>query len=235
MKWFAHVPVSAIVVSAFVAFAIMTVTSPVATAQSESRDRAEPAHPVGQSTGTDQNDINLNGLVPVSPSRFSYRQLRWSDFKVDDNAPGMSAQTQTFIKFRYSSTARRVGLTYDARVSEVVFEGGFDRAKSWRRSTVPSDDICLLAHEQGHIDINEIHLRRLKALAPSSFPTGSGASAREALADLGVKVKAIYDAEVVAMQEEQKRYDQETRHGTIRPAQKLWALRLKQALENPLP
>jgi len=37
------------------------------------------------------------------------------------------------------------------------------------------------------------------------------------------------------MQEEQKRYDQETRHGTIRPAQKLWALRLKQALENPLP
>ena len=165
-------------------------------------------------------------------SRFSYRPLTWDDFKVDDDAPGLAAQTQTFITFRYSSRARRNGFSFQANVTEVTFEGGFDKEKSWRRSRIQTDNIPLLVHEQGHLDINEIHLRRLKALLLSSFPQGTGTSARAALSDLSAKMKDLYESATRAMEAEQKRYDAETSNGTRRDIQREWTQRLKKDLEG---
>ena len=165
-------------------------------------------------------------------NRTPYRQLTWADFKVDDAIAGMSAQTQTFLSFRYSSQARRVHSSlYEATTGDVTFEGGFDRAKSWRRSRIPADNVSLLVHEQGHLDINQIHLRRLKALPVAAFPRGSGVTPRAALDDLNKKMKTFHENGVREMQEEQRRYDEETNHGVKRDIQRQWTQRLRRELD----
>ena len=98
---------------------------------------------------------------PREAERISYRQLTWADFHVNNKAPGKSAQTLTFLSYQYTARAEGIPGTFTARAVETTFHCGFDRSKSWRRSTVSLDNRLLLIHEQGHFDITELKRRQL--------------------------------------------------------------------------
>lgn len=171
-------------------------------------------------------------MLPPRFDRVLYRTLSWADYRVDDKAPGMSAQTQTYIGYRYKARASAKGATAVAVVTNVQFYGGVDRAKSWRRSTVKPDDFLLLQHEQGHLDINEVKVRQLQTLSAADMPIGSGKTPKEALAHLDKQMIRIYKTHVSEMQAMQRRYDTETAHGTQRDVQGEWTGRLLTALRT---
>lgn len=169
--------------------------------------------------------------LPAPSERLSYRALTWDDYRVDDRASGLSAQTQTFLGYRLEARATGSGQSFTAIVASISFYGGMDRSRSWRRSIVDREDRLLLEHEQGHLDINEIKLRQLRALAHSDMPVGSGRTAKDALADLSRRMLSIYQGHVAEMQAAQRRYDDETGHGTREEVQREWTARLRRGLE----
>jgi hypothetical protein len=176
-----------------------------------------------------------NGAVAAGArrnDRIPYKQLDWSDFRVDDAAPGLSAQTQTFLSYRYTVRAERPAqaVTFSATVARIAFTGGFDRARSWRRSHVADDNQTLLEHEQGHLDINELKLRQLKNLTDAEFPVGKGKTAKAAIADLDARLTKLYRWHLDDLEKTQTRYDKETNYGTRLAIQGDWTLRLRRAI-----
>ncbi len=183
-------------------------------------------------TATSAQSDGVKNVV-IKRDRVPHRHLSWSDFRVDDKAPGLSAQTQTFLSYKYTASALSsvLGDVYSASIARIVFTGGFDRGRSWRRSSVQVDNLLLLEHEQGHLDLNELKLRQLRAMEPEDFPTGEGKTAKSALDDLDNKLRTIYKWHLDDLEKTQKRYDLETRYGTNRIVQTQWTERLRKALE----
>src|SRR5262249_49728380 len=89
---------------------------------------------------------------------------------------------------------------------------GFDRNKSSRKSwfRLPKE---ALPHEQGHLDINELHSRRLARMSLDMLPHGIGADSMEASADLIRKIEALADRVSGEAKKEHDLYDVETAHG----------------------
>jgi hypothetical protein len=175
-----------------------------------------PARDAGTSSGRDTH-------VP-------YRQLAWSDFRTDDASPGFSAQTETFLTYRYTARAAGRPGRFEAMVVRITFSGGFDRARSWRRSNITPDDTRLLEHEQGHLDINELKARQLRTLRPTDLPVGQGKTRIEALKDLYARLAAFQRRQTRDVDGVQKGYDAETRFGTDGDVQARWTERLRRAL-----
>jgi hypothetical protein len=167
----------------------------------------------------------------LASTHLPYRRLTWSDFRIDDVSPGFSAQTETFLTYQY--TARTAGWPgqYEATLVAITFVGGVDRAKSWRRSSVSPADTQLLAHEQGHLDINELKVRQLRTLSLIDLPTGRGKTVNEALEDLNKHLSVFQREQTRDMDNVQRQYDAETRHGTDREMQAQWSARLRHALQ----
>jgi hypothetical protein len=168
---------------------------------------------------------------PREAERIPYRQLTWADFRVNDAAPGKSAQTLTFLSYQYTARAEGIPGAFTAKVAETIFNGGFDRSKSWRRSSVSLDNRLLLIHEQGHFDITELKRRQLQQLPLDELPEGAGPTPKAALDDLDQKMRAFYRWHVADMEQIQRRYDRETEHGIQRDLQAQWNTRLRVALQ----
>lgn len=173
-----------------------------------------------------------NRDVRTRRDRVPYKRLSWSDFRVDDTSPGLSAQTQTYLSYRYTARAERAPLatTFSASVASITFTGGFDRARSWRRSSVAESNSVLLEHEQGHLDINELKLRQLKNLHVTELPMGRGKTAKAALDDLDSRLKKSYQWHLDDLEKTQIRYDRETNYGTRLDPQRDWSARLQRAI-----
>jgi hypothetical protein len=178
--------------------------------------------------------LAVPGLVIAgedTQTRIPYRALTWTDFRIDDEVRGTfretTANTNTFLAYRAEYRANAAGRDRaTAFVKQIVWEGGFDRSRSWRRSFVRDDDTRTLRHEQGHLDVNEIKIRELKALALTAYPTGTGKTPDAANADLRVKVQALYARHRDELQVVQNRYETETRHGTLPGPQDAWNAKL---------
>src|SRR5439155_25775902 len=127
--------------------------------------------------------------------------------------PSEAAHTQGRITYQYRSRVIGGGGSYTAVITALAFDSGLDPSGSWRRSELKVDPAVLLKHEQGHLDINEIHAAALRNMKPKQLPIGKGPSANAAVRDLGAKLQALFDAQITAAQKEQEKYDQETDHG----------------------
>jgi hypothetical protein len=167
----------------------------------------------------------------VGADRIPYRRLTWADFRVNDKAPGKSAQTQAFLSYQYTARSEGVPGAFYAHVAEITYNCGFDRTKSWRRSSVSLNNRLLLEHEQGHLDLTELKRRQLQLLTSEELPQGEGATARAALTDLDRKMREFYKWHVEDMERIQRRYDRETEHGVQREMQAQWNLRVRTALQ----
>jgi hypothetical protein len=180
-------------------------------------------------------------MLPVlSPPAFSqgedlipYRLLTWNDFPVNDQiGDSMSAHTQARLRYNYQPRYSRRGALVVAMVGAIEIQSGFDRSRSWRKSQFKSDPTELLAHEQGHLDLNEIRAVQLRQLKLSSYPVGMGATAQAAADDLRGKLKTFMDAQIAEIQQQHDRYDKETNHGRQAEPQKQWLDKIKQVREQ---
>jgi hypothetical protein len=146
-------------------------------------------------------------LIQWNPSR----KLTWNDFQATpDKNTTNAALTSSGIYMKFSSDG--TSLQYEITCS-------FDKKKSWGR--VKNDHI--LAHEQGHFDITEIHARRLsKALA----------AYRVNARTLNKDINDIYKAEMENLQRMQSQYDSETSHSRKFKEQEEWEKKIENGLKS---
>jgi Bacterial protein of unknown function (DUF922) len=162
-----------------------------------------------------------------------YRPLTWDDFRISDSGdPSVQAHTQGRITYQYRSQVMGRGGSYTAVITALAFDSGFDPAGSWRKSQLASDPAELLKHEQGHLDINEIHAAALRSMKPKQLPIGRGPSPNAAVRDLGDNLQTLFDARIAAAQKEQELYDKETDHGRNSDKQKEWNEKLARRKEQ---
>ena len=137
------------------------------------------------------------------------RKLVWEDFmgEPDSNATN-AALTSSGIEFKYG---------YNDGKFEYTIKCLFEKEKSWAK--VKTDYI--LAHEQLHFDISEIHARKLnRDLKDFNF---NPATAQK---EIGIIYNSIMKAQT-AMQQE---YDAATDHSRNKEQQAVWVLKIKTEL-----
>jgi hypothetical protein len=168
----------------------------------------------------------VDGYVP-------YRKLRLSDFRVDDrDHPRAGMYTHGFFHFDYEYRWTEDNGRVTAKVTKWVLRSGLDLNKTTRRSWFRQVE-RYLPHEQLHLDINELHARSFGAKKLSELPVGRGSTSDTAVLDLENKIKDLSDVVQKQAQNEQDKYDRETRGGTDWEKQAGWekaiAERLKKA------
>jgi hypothetical protein len=139
-------------------------------------------------------------------------RLQWSDFKGrPDRASNMDALTESGITFSWSCDWRG---EFTVEAYAIFIPTG-----SW----VKEPTNYLLAHEQAHFDITEIHARKLrKFFATHPDPCRLGKAGIDKAAQ--TVIQASY-----AMQDE---YDRATNHGESRSAQREWIAKIALELES---
>ena len=138
------------------------------------------------------------------------RRLTWSDFKAQpDKASTNAALTSSSINIEFGYTG--TSLKYNIKCR-------FDQKLSWGR--IKNDYI--LAHEQGHFDIAEIHARKLnKMLKAYKFNNRT----------VGNDVNKIYDTVMKEHHALQSQYDQETNYSRNPAQQDAWLNKIDSTLK----
>ncbi|WP_037325181.1 DUF922 domain-containing protein [Salinimicrobium terrae] len=143
--------------------------------------------------------------------------LTWEDFQSspDPNSP-FTANTSSGISYSWSLKSSILGKEYQFEVLSF-----FNPERSWVKN---SGSDHLLAHEQLHFDITELHARKLrKALAEFDFNKSK---------NVKTELQKIYrelEGERAAMQ---KKFDLETRHSMEEAAQLEWQQFVTQELKK---
>lgn len=154
----------------------------------------------------------------ISHGYLPYHWLARADFPIDDTAHSRYAMyTSAFFHFNYRYECAKKNQVI-ARITQWRVRSGFNRNKSSRKSWFKNVE-RLLPHEQGHLDINELHSRRLARMDLDELPTGRGETSEEAIDDLRSKLKALSAKVSKDDQAEQDAYDAETSHGTNKSRQ----------------
>ncbi len=141
----------------------------------------------------------------------STRRLSWADFKATpDPRSGNAALTSSKISFKYSQSG--ANFSY-----QIACE--FDKNASWGKVKTP----LILAHEQGHFDISEIHARKLnRALQQYSINEAS----------LAKDISSIYQKIMEEQNSLQSDYDNETNFSRNPGQQQAWLEKIKKELER---
>ena len=139
------------------------------------------------------------------------RKLSWEDFKANpDPRSSNAALTSSSINIEFG---------YDEERLQYAIRCAFDKTRSWVR--VRNNDV--LAHEQGHFDIAEIHARKLnKAMREYRF------NGRTVSHD----VNGIYDSIMNLHRDMQNQYDKETDYSRNRTNQEEWLKKIQQQLQD---
>jgi len=148
---------------------------------------------------------NNEDIIPWKPERL----LEWDDFLCEPQKQGDAV----------ASTSTSLGIAYQLKNNKLSYNitCHFSKHKSW--GSLKTDYI--LAHEQAHFDITELHARKLyEALyhyeyKPASFKND---------------IAAIYERIVKEKEEMQEAYDGETDHSRKRRVQYDWLEKIDQML-----
>jgi hypothetical protein len=142
--------------------------------------------------------------------------LGWKDFRgisPSGDPFGATASTGISYSYKFARTATQVDLIFEVY-------SYFDKNTSWSKKALHSPE--LLQHEQVHFDLAELQARSLrKAFAFATFSTNYKA-----------EIKRIFQAHLKAMQELQRRYDEETEHALNRLKQAEWEAFVQTELEK---
>jgi Bacterial protein of unknown function (DUF922) len=177
---------------------------------------ASSAHPpAGGSNPLDallQRDLAEDYAFPWSPAR----PLTWNDFQGRPPAEGPEGAKTAYTLY---SVWKCRGEAFEFRI--IV---AFRPRESWVKTLVLKDSIqrrTVLAHEQTHFDLAEVHVRRMRqAFRNVTDPCRNTDAVIGALADrLGQEEKV-----------EQRRYDTETNHGLRAEQQAAWTLDTRRRL-----
>ena len=129
------------------------------------------------------------------------KKLTWTDFKgTPDTASTNAALTSSSITIEFGYSSR--GMSYGIKCR-------FNTTGSWGR--IKNEHI--LAHEQGHFDVAELHARKLNR-SLKAYIFNSKTVSRD--------VNAIYDSIMKEHHQFQQAYDEETDHSRKINIQKVW-------------
>jgi predicted secreted Zn-dependent protease len=139
------------------------------------------------------------------------RKLTWEDFKAaPDPASTNAALTSSSINVEFG---------YDDQELQFTIKCRFDKNKSWVR--VRNNEI--LAHEQGHFDMAELHARRLnKALNGYKFNSKT----------VSEDVNRIYDSVMTLHHAAQSEYDKETDFSRNKEKQAIWQKKITDDIQQ---
>jgi hypothetical protein len=151
--------------------------------------------------------IENESIIPWTESR----KLAWDDFLCEPKKEGDAV----------ASTSTSLGLSYKVRDNQLSFHitCDFSKEKSW--GTLKTDYI--LAHEQAHFDITEVHARKLYeamynyAYNPATFKTD---------------IATIYNQIVKEKEDMQEAYDSKTDHSRQKGRQLEWLEKINTMLAD---
>ena len=124
------------------------------------------------------------------------RKLSWDDFK------GNVRKQSPYDAESYCAIIYQTGLVTLFSKAEIIVTNTFDCTKSWVRTDKKTD--AILNHEQRHFDLCEIYTRKLRAeFAKHKFYANSNN-----------KLDSLFSEFERKYNEAQRRYDEETAHGT---------------------
>lgn len=143
-------------------------------------------------------------------------RLSWSDFKAkpQKNLP-YKANTNSGISFSWNSTQRNKDISLDYKVESIFYPN-----KSWVKEIEEVD--YLLAHEQLHFDITELHARKLRK-ALENYKPGN---------NIKKELDSIYSVIEKQRQQMQNRFDKETNHSINKETEFEWREFVEQELEK---
>ncbi len=143
-------------------------------------------------------------------------RLTWSDFRAKHRLGiGYVASTSSGISFSYSSSERNGKIDLN-----ITVHSNFYPESSWVSPEEAS--AYILAHEQAHFDISEIHARILrKKISETTFSK----KIKKELTSLYNEV----DKKRIAMQ---RLFDKESDHSKIKEKEYEWEAYIKQQLED---
>ena len=124
------------------------------------------------------------------------RNLAWDDFQgTADASSKYHAQTQSGVKYSY-----RWQSSYSKAIYTFEVFSYYDKSLSWvKRGKLTPE---LLAHEQLHFDISELHARKLKQSVTKATFTKRYKS----------EINKLFKENQTARETMQERYDRETEH-----------------------
>ena len=155
------------------------------------------------------SSVAFSQSVPNLIEWQSAHRLSWEDFKGNPPADAKHAAL--------TSSGILINFTYNDKSLSFDVTCNFDKIKSWVR--VKNDHI--LAHEQGHFDITEIHARKLyRNLKAYRFRQAS----------VSKDIHEIYQNVVNDLQLMQTEYDRETDHSRNFFQQKNWLVKIQNGL-----
>lgn len=129
-------------------------------------------------------------------------QLNWADFK------GRPDKNSNYEALTYSS----IGFYTEYKDNKLIIHANcdFDKSKSWVKKG-NEKNAQLLKHEQGHFDLTEIYTRKLR----QAFSEVKDDIAQK-------KVQSVFEKNQKEYNIIQKKYDTETKNGTIADQQEIW-------------
>lgn len=142
--------------------------------------------------------------------------LSWSDFKASPKKHiPYKANSNSGISFSWNSTIRISGIELNYKVGSNFYPN-----RSWVKKIEEID--YLLAHEQLHFDITELHARKLRK-ALESYKPGE---------KMKKELNAIYSEIEKQRRQMQTQFDQETNHSINKEAEFKWREFVEQELEK---
>ncbi|HEY8520043.1 MAG TPA: hypothetical protein VIN61_08190 [Gammaproteobacteria bacterium] len=162
------------------------------------------------------------------------RKLAWSDFRgpVDPAASRrVAASSMVSLEFGYGYAIERSAGLCGYRITEIASAAVFHPESSWVRPDAATD--ALLAHEQGHFDLAQVHKLEFEASTRSLLDVRytcryAGAIEQDVLRRLD-PLREDIEARLETLQAQ---YDAETGGGTIAARQREWSERIAAALER---
>lgn len=143
------------------------------------------------------------------------RKLTWEDFRgVPNRLDSYVASTNSGVSFSFSYKEDETGRSIDYTV-----QSNFYPQLSWYRPERVNDYI--LAHEQTHFDISELHARKLRKALDG---------VKEA-ADFREQAETVYNQIEMERRNMQLQYDRETDHSNIREEEYRWRQFVNEQLE----
>ena len=146
--------------------------------------------------------------MPENKHLWREQPLQWEDFQGTPEAGNpFHANTSSGLSYGWSLKTSIAGSELDYKV-----ESFFNPDLSWVKPG--SESLHLLAHEQLHFDITELHARKLRA-AMEKFDVGKVKDVKQTLKSLYQKIEA-------ERREMQERFDAETKHSQEEEMQMEW-------------
>ena len=173
-----------------------------------------PARPQAYASAVTGTPTHLvNNEDEMIPWR-NQRRLSWDDFLSAPQKQGDAV----------ASTSTSLGISYQVKNGELTYSitCNFSKKKSWGLLKTE----YILAHEQAHFDITELHARKLyEALYHYEFNPDS----------FKKDIAAIYERIVAEKEAMQEAYDHETDHSRRKKLQTEWLEKVEKSLEETAP